>query len=358
MFNAARSTVVLFFLLCCGVASAQAEGIGLIAPLSGQVALLGQQMRDGAELAAETIMPDAGALQVADDACTAEGGEAAARQMVEAQVQLVIGFLCTESIRAALPALSAAGIPVVTPGVRTDSLTDNRERDGSLIYRMTARADGEREAVSRLLIPRWRDALFALVDDGTIYGRELIESFRLAAENAGLKAVFVDTYRPQMENQVGLVSRLRRAGATHVLVGGDREDVAIIGRDAAGLDFPLTIAAGEALRAAAGNTPLAEGTLMVGLPEPAEIASQAALEAFARRDLIPEGYMLPAYAAVELARTALERADESGRTVTQALSENAFPTSLGEIRFDQRGDLSQSPYRLYRFDGQSFVKAE
>jgi len=337
---------------------AVAQSIGIVAPLSEAVASLGEQLRTGAEVAAAERGVAAARLHVADDRCTAEGGEAAAREMVGAGVSIVVGFLCTEAIEAALPIFKQAQVPVITPGVRTDSLTDRRDRTGWPIYRMAPRADGERDAVSEILIARWRNELFAIVDDGTIYGRELVESFRLAAETAGLKPVFVDTYRPQMDNQVGLVARLRRAGATHVLVGGDRADVAIMGRDAAELGYELTIAAGENLRAAPGDVPLAVDTLMVALPEPAEIAAPAALDAFTRREIVPEGYMLPAYAALEIAADALMRAQTEGTGIATALSAGSFDTAIGTIRFDNKGDLAQSPYRLFRFDGEKFVQAE
>lgn len=337
---------------------APAQAIGVVAPAAEAVALLGAQMRTGAEVAAAARGIAPSRLVLADDRCTAEGGAEAARKLAAAGVGVVVGFLCTEAVEAALPILKEAGIPVVTPGVRTDSLTDRRDRTGWPVFRSGPRDDDEEKAAAHYLVPRWRGALFALVDDGTIYGREFIESFRLAAETAGLKAVFVDTYRPQMDNQVGLVARLRRAGATHVLVGGDRADVAIMGRDAAGLGYQLTIAAGETLRAAPGDVPLAAGTLMVGLPEPAGIAAPEALAAFSARGIVPEGYMLPTYAAVEVAADALVEAETSGGTVADVLAGRTFRTALGEISFDTKGDLAQNPYRLLRYDGRAFVAAE
>ena len=78
-----------------------------------------------------------------------------------------------------------------------------------------------------ILVREWRNDLFAIIDDGTIYGRELAETLRAAAELAALKPVFVDTFRPQLENQIALAGRLNRAGATHVFAGGDAEDVAM-----------------------------------------------------------------------------------------------------------------------------------
>ena len=349
------ATLTLVLALATAAPSA-AQTIGIAAPASDAVALLGAQIRTGAEIAAAVrgIPPDR--LVVADDGCSAEGGAEAARTFVSRKAGIVVGFLCTEAIEAALPILSRAGIPVVTPGVRADALTDRRERTGWPVFRTAPRDDDEEEAIAAYLLPRWRDTLFALVDDGTIYGRELVESFRLAAEMAGLKPVFVDTYRPQMDNQIGLVARLRRAGATHVLVGGDRADVAIMGRDAAGLGYALTIAAGETLRAAPDGPPLAEGTLMVGLPEPAEIAAPEALAAFAVRTIVPEGYMLPAYAAVEIAAQALTEAEASGKPAADVLGTGTFGTALGAIAFDAKGDLAHNPYRLFRHDGRTFVE--
>src|SRR5690606_40871144 len=100
-------------------------------------------------------------------------------------------------------------------------------------------------AVANLLIDKWRSNHFAIIDDGTIYGRELAENLRAEAELAGLEPVLVDTFRPQLENQIGLVGRLRRSGATHVFVGGDRFDIAVIARDARNLGYDVTFAGGD-----------------------------------------------------------------------------------------------------------------
>jgi branched-chain amino acid transport system substrate-binding protein len=42
----------------------------------------------------------------------------------------------------------------------------------------------------------------------------------------------------------------------------------------------------------------------------------------------------------------------------EALSGRDFATVIGPIRFDAKGDLTQNPYRLFRFDGQRFMPAE
>lgn len=346
---------VAAMLAAAAPARAEAPLIGLAAPLGETTGLLGAQLRDGATIAARAT---GARLVVHDDECNAAGGRAAARAFAQQAVAVVVGFLCTEAIEAALPVLSEAGIATITPGVRTDALTDRRERTGFLVWRLAPRADAEAEAVASFLVRRWRSELFAIVDDGTIYGRDLSESFRLAAEMAGLQPVFVDTYRPQSDNQIGLVGRLRLAGASHVFVGGDRDDVAIMARDAAKLGYEVTLAGGEALRAA-GEVPLAAGTLMVGLPEWAEIAGAPVLERFAAAGIAPDGYALPAHAAMEVAVQAAARAADEKRGVAAILAEGGpFATTLGEIAFDDKGDLTRNPFRLFRYDAIDFVPVE
>jgi branched-chain amino acid transport system substrate-binding protein len=341
-----------WLLLPAGLAIAAGPAIGVVGPISGPSEILGRQLADGARIAAGTEAT----LTIADDACTAEGGRAAAARLVAAKVRLAIGFLCSEAIDAAMPALKDAGIPVITIGVRTDSLTDRRRKSGWPVFRFAPRADGERAAVAKILTELWRAELFAIVDDGTIYGRELAESFRLSAEQSGLQPVFIDTYRPQLDNQIGLVGRLKKAEATHVLVGGDRDDIALIGRDAKALDVPLVVAGGENLRSAPGEVPLAPGTLMIGLPEWAEVAAPEAVAKIRAANVYPEGYVLPAYAALEIALQAIAAADAAGGSVADALSAGNFQTSIGPIRFDEKGDLSESPYRLFQYDGKKFVQ--
>ncbi|MDX8529506.1 branched-chain amino acid ABC transporter substrate-binding protein [Mesorhizobium sp. VK25A] len=346
------ATAALFWL----AASAAAETlIGVAAPLSGPSAILGNQVEAGAGLAAEA---SGIAIKAVDDACTADGGAAAAKEFIDAKVNVVVGFLCTEAIEAALPILKDANIPVITVGVRTESLTDRRAKTGWPIYRLGPRGDDERNVVATKLTQLWRDDLFAIVDDGTIYGREMAETFRAAAEQAALKPVFVDTFRPQLDNQIGLVGRLKKAGATKVFAGGDGDDIAIMGRDAAQLDAGITFAGGENLRTPPGDVPYAVGTLMIATPEWAEVADPKVVQAFGAKNIVPDGYTLPAYAAVEVAKAALAGAESSGQPLGQALTGHDFTTAIGTIRFDDKGDLSQSPFRLFRFDGTHFVTLE
>ena len=327
----ATISAALAWLFLAGGAGAQTLTIGVAAPLSGPSAILGKQIQAGAGLAAQANGIE---LRTEDDACTADGGAAAARVFAAAKVSVVVGFLCTEAIEAAMPILKDANIPVITVGVRTESLTDRRAKTGWPVYRLGPRGDDERNAVASTLTRLWQNELFAIIDDGTIYGREMAETFRAAAEQAALKPVFVDTFRPQLDNQIGMIGRLKKAGATHVFAGG------------------------ENLRTPPADVPYATGTLMIAPPEWADVADAKVLESFSARKIVPDGYTLPAYAAVEIAKAASSLSGSSGGALADALTGRDFTTAIGPVRFDAKGDLSQSLYRVFRFDGTRFVPLE
>ena len=119
-----RRAILLCIALLAGAAQpalTEPIRIGIVAPLTGPSERLGRQMVAGATAAAGDAV-----LEVVDDACTADGGRAAAAKLAEAKVAFVVGFLCGESIEAALPALRDAGIFVITPGRTPDCF--HRER--------------------------------------------------------------------------------------------------------------------------------------------------------------------------------------------------------------------------------------
>jgi branched-chain amino acid transport system substrate-binding protein len=312
--------------------------IGLSVPLSGPYKLLGEQARAGAEAAVTALATSRTIeLTVVDDKCTAEGGKAAVTQFSNAKVEAVAGFLCTATLietRNALPRL-----PMITASVRTDAVTKTGPTQTGSVFRLGPTTQQETEAISKLLIPLWRGKKFAIVDDGTLRARELSETLRLAAEAEGLKPAFADAFKPGLEDQSALLGRLTKSGVTHLFMGADREDIAILAQNAAAKNYKLTIAASETLNAAPLDHALPDGVLMVGVPPVS--AGQVAPEA----ETVPEGYFQPAYAAIEILAGSASGVPE-GKTLSQAILDTSHETVMGDIKFAPNGDLLDNPYAL------------
>ncbi|MFD1198521.1 branched-chain amino acid ABC transporter substrate-binding protein [Brucella gallinifaecis] len=330
--------------------------IGFAAPLSGIFAPLGNQLRDGANVAAAKANVK---LVIADDRCDATGGKQAAENFVQAKVQIATGFLCSEALEAALPLLTQNNIPVITTGVSEPTLTEKRASSTMPVFRLTTSIEKETRATGSFLGSLWRAQPFAIIDDGTIEGRERAAQVLNNLKDQQLQPVFTDTYRPGIENQNALVSRLRRAGATHVYVGGERDDIAAIGASAQALEYPLTIAGGSQLNAAPGTQKLIDGTLMIAPIKAQDLpTAKPAIEAIDKAGIIAESYAVMGFATVELAVAAISKSQEQQQPLIEILRNTSFETAIGTLKFDANGDRTDNPNRLQRYDGTAFKPAE
>lgn len=341
------SCLALVLLLATGPARAESLRVGLIVPQSGQFALLGDHVREAFALWDEANPGVFADLVEGDDGCTAESGIDAAAAMSEAGVDIVVGFLCAESLARALPLLTAEGIPVMTLTVRADIIGEEAGRLGWRFFRLAPRAGSEAGFAADAIFRLWADRPFALIEDGAIAGRELVQSIRTTLEERGLKPAFVDNYRPGQATQPSLLRRLKSAGVSRVFVGGDRADLAVIAREAKLQGVALGFMGGDALHAPVGEVPLPEGTMAIlsdsAIPGP---EAQAAANAFQARELPLEGLRLPAYAAAEILGAVATRLTYGETAFEDLLRQSSFTTALGQVSFAASGEREQPGFVL------------
>ncbi len=336
--------------------AASAATIGIVAPQSGAYEMLGAQVRQGVRVAATKAGLD---VMEIHESCEEGSGGAIADGLVAAKVSVVVGFLCTETLADALPILKNAAIPAITLSSRASGLMEDTLKRGWPLFRLAPSDMDESSALIDVILRDWKGHSFGLIDDGTIYGRELVDRIRSKLEESGLKPTFTDTLRPAQEQQIALVRRLGRTGITHVFVGAERNDVAVIARDAATEKLALTILSGDTMRAANNPVPLQEGVLAVTLPE-YSLAAQAAdaVAALRAAKVEPEGYALPAYAATQITAKLVELSEAQGKPASELMIGTAFETAIGQIVFNDRHELQANPYRLQRWNGTAFVPVD
>lgn len=335
---------------------AQELRVGLAAPLSGGFAPLGQQFLEGAKTAANNKDLT---LIVADDQCSADGGRAAAQKFVQESVVIALGFHCTEALEAALPILAEKNIAILTTSTSGPTLTERRSGATMPVFRVTTGLEKEMQTTGSFLASLWRSEPFAIIDDGTIEGRVRAAHLLNYLKEQQLEPVFTDTYRPGLENQNALVARLRRAGATHVYVGGERDDIAAISASSDALNYPLVVAGGSMLNAAPGPLPLKENTLMIAPLNPLDLPSAgSALDALRQAQIIPDANAVRGYAILELAALAAQQSQKQNRPIISILYNDSFETALGTLKFDHQGTRTDNPNRLQRYDGKRFKPAD
>jgi branched-chain amino acid transport system substrate-binding protein len=273
--------------------------------------------------------------------------------MVEAGVDVVIGLFCVETILSAMPVLAQSDIPGISLSVRADIVMEEALSREWPLFRMEPSADMEAARIADIIASDWASEPFALIEDGTIYGRDLVETIRLELEEIGITPSFVDNFRPAQELQFGLVRRLASSGVTHVFVGGERSDIAIIARDARPGRTRSHLHGRRRSDGRRPGDPVAGRRLRRHFPRRPRLDDQSAAAAIERQldlsgqeDMRPaDGYLLPAYATAEIALAAWNTAiGQDNRDLASVLREDRFSTAIGTVRFGN--DQSR--------DGQSF----
>jgi branched-chain amino acid transport system substrate-binding protein len=95
--------------------------------------------------------------------------------------------------------------------------------------------------------------------------------------------------------------------------------------------------------------PAGEGTLMTFSPDPRKNPeAQPVVEKFQAKNIDPEGYTLYTYAAIQAWKQAVEAAGTTDfEPVVAELDKSKFKTVLGELEFDDKGDVTTPGYVFY-----------
>ncbi|MGH6945926.1 MAG: branched-chain amino acid ABC transporter substrate-binding protein, partial [Kiloniellales bacterium] len=149
-----------------------------------------------------------------------------------------------------------------------------------------------------------------------------------------------------------IVSKMKAAGIDVVYIGGYHTEAGLIIRQAHQQGFEPQLISGDALVTDEYwkiTGPAGEGTLMTFSPDPRKNdVAKPVVEKFRADGYEPEGYTLYTYGTVQAWAQAVEKAGSTDlEKVAEALHKNKFQTVLGEIGFDDTGDVTAPGYVWY-----------
>jgi branched-chain amino acid transport system substrate-binding protein len=342
---------------CALAGAAHADiAVGLAAPLTGAFQSLGEQVRNGAEVAAADINATGGvlgeklSLEERDDACDPRQAVIAAGDLIASHVVAVIGHVCSGAAIAAAPAYVTAGIVEISPSATAAAYTD--ERAGPGVFRVSARDDAQGTVAGNYLAHNFAGKKVAFLDDKTAGGRAIASAALAAFDAAGEKEALATSYDAGTRTYTSLASVLQAADVDAVFVGGNATDVAAIAHTLKDKGMTVAIFGDDALASedfyrAAGDA--SDGVMMTALSDPRLDPDNALLVAeFRQRQIEPAGYTLYAYAALQVwaaAATAAKSTDYG--KVSAAIASGSFKTALGTLSFDGKGDVKPPAYTVY-----------
>jgi len=331
-------------LSCSMTVHVRSETIALSLPLSGDFSEIGRGFSTGAKLAMELLGADH-SLFIADDGCDPDLAKLAAKDIESQKAAIVTGMICNEAALALASGLRESQIPLLIAGARSVRLIKDREREEWNLWRMNPGDDAAAKQIARHIIGNFKDTAFAIIDDGTIYGRSLTDTIRLQLNEAGMKPQFSDTFRAAQSTQSGMLRRLERSGvAIAIIAAATTEDLFTIAKDhkALGIETRMILTEHLSLLPFLEDAEQASENIFVMMEPPhASLNTTGQLgNLLIEREIKPERSIYEGFAAVQLAIQALEMPDKS-------LAGKTFETIIGTVEFNDKGENIHNPYKLH-----------
>ena len=359
------STTAVAALVAAGVISyghaAKADElvVGVAGPLTGQYASFGDQLQKGAEMAVKDINAKGGVLgkmlklELGDDACDPKQAVQVANDFVKKGVVFVDGHFCSGSSIPASAVYIEEGILQITPASTNPSFTDDPAAKGiSTIMRTCGRDDQQGVFAGTWIAKHYEGKNVAVLDDKSTYGAGLAEQTAMNMESSGLKPALRDTYTAGDKDFSALISKMKDAKIDAVYIGGYHPDAALMMRQAREQGFKAEFISGDAMNTAefwSISGPAGEGMRFSNAADAQLLPSaKEVVKEFMAENYKPEGYTLSTYAALQaFAQAANGAGSTDGEKMADWLRKNGASTVMGDLNWDDKGDLTKSTYAWY-----------
>jgi len=348
---------VAFGALLAGDRAAWADVlIGVAGPFTGPYASFGSQQQKGAEQAAADINAAGGIngqqikLEFGDDVSDPKQGISVANKFVADGVKFVIGHFSSGVSIPASEVYAENGIFEISMGATNPTFTD---RGLWNTFRTCGRDDQQGSVAGAYIADHFKGAKIAVVHDKTPYGQGLADETKKAMNAKGVNEVLYEGINPGEKDYSALIAKVKDAGASVLYCGCIHTEAGLIIRQAADQSFKLQLVAGDGimsneLASIAGDAVV--GTLNTFGPDPRlDPANKELIEKFRRAGFEPEAYTLYTYAALQAIAAGAKAANSvEPRDVAKALkSIRPFPTAVGNMSFDEKGDPKLPGYVVY-----------
>ncbi|MBZ6078271.1 branched-chain amino acid ABC transporter substrate-binding protein [Microvirga puerhi] len=352
------SLSILSLLAAAGAARAQDITIAVAGPMTGAVASIGEQIRHGAELAAEAINKNGGVngkkiqISIQDDACDPKQAVAIANRILSAGIKFVDGHACSGSSIPAAEVYGENNILMMSPASSAPKLTDNAAKSGfTTIMRLYGRDDAQGRFIGPWIKENYGTKKIAILHDKSAYGKGLADVVKESLNAAGIKEVLYEGINAGDKDYSAVVNRLKSAGVEFLYFGGYHTEAGLIKRQAGDQNYQFQLMMGDSLAtpefwSVAG--PAGEGTLFTFPTDARETeAAKGAMEQFKQINFVPEGFTLFSYAVIQAIAGGIAKANSTDPVaVAKTLRTTSVDTVLGPVSFDEKGDVKNPRYDI------------
>jgi branched-chain amino acid transport system substrate-binding protein len=373
--NVIKKTIVgaalVGFVLAAQAARADDITIAVAGPMTGQLATIGDQFKQGAEAAVKAINEKGGVmgrqlkLSIEDDVCDPKQAVSVANRIVANGIKFIDGHACSGSSIPASAVYAESGFLMMSPASSNPVMTDDAAAKGwPTIMRLYTRDDAQGAFMGPWIAKKYAGKNVVILHDKSAYGQGVADAVRKTMNDGGLKEVMYEGLNAGEKDYSALVTKLKELKADVVYFGGYHPEAGLMLRQASEQGFkfqlimPDSIASPEFWQVAG---PAGEGTMFVFPSDPqAKPEAKEAVEKIKAGGFVPEGFTLFSYAVIQAFAQGIERAGtDDPMKVAEALK-NGEPihTVVGDVTFDEKGDLKNAAYDINQWHDGKYAPIE
>lgn len=353
------STVTAAAMLAAHSAFAEDLVFGVAGPMTGPLAAIGDQIRTGAQAAADAINAKGGVLgrkltlEIGDDVCDPKQAISVANHLVAAEVKFVDGHACSGSSIPASAVYAENGVLMMTPASSNPELTDAASKNGwPTIMRLYTRDDAQGEFIGPWIAKKFAGKKVAMLHDKSAYGEGLAVAVKKGMNGAGLQEISFEGINPGEKDYSAVVTKLKESKAELVYFGGYAPEAALMARQSQEIGYPLHLMMGDSIATPdfwATASTAGEGTMFTFPADPqSRPEAKEAVEVIKKRGFTPDGFTLFSYAVIQTMAEGVQRAgsDDPGAVAEALKNGEPVNTVLGPISFDAKGDIKGAEYDI------------
>lgn len=326
--------------------------VGLQAPMTGDNAQYGQDMKNGVELAFQKINSDGGIngkklkLIVGDDKATPSEAVAVVNKMIMNDgVKAIIGGYNSSPTLAAQDVSGPAKVLHLNMGASPDlSKTGN-----NYLFRVILTGSVYVPAVMKYMSEEKKVKKIAALFENTDYGITMYDAAKVSAKELGVEFAATEKYNPGDKNFSAQLSKIKALNPDAVMVVGLYNEVALIEQQAkqAGLNVqffsPDDSMYSEQLISLGGEA--VENHIFASMIDlNADTEEMKEFKKLAEENKIPaQANTAIAYDAAMALAKALEEGKADAEKSRDALAKIDYKGITGPIRFDENGDRANTP---------------
>lgn len=328
--------------------------IGVAGPMTGDQSKMGMDMKNGVEMAVKEWNEKGGILSkriellMEDDQHDPKQAVSVANKLVNAGIVGMIGHFNSSASIPASSVYSKAKIPMITPASTNPQLT---EQGFTNIFRVCGRDDQQGFVAATFVSDALKIKRVAVLHDKTTYGQGLADEF-VKALGKGAEIVYSAGIIQGDKDFRAVLTTLKGKKAGLLYFGGIYPEGGLIIKQARELSINIPFMSGDGVidqKFVEIAGPASEGSYLTFSPDTENLPSaKNFLKEYRSFYGDPGPYSIYAYDATNVLLHAINSAKTiDGQAIIRAIHEMKHSGALGELQWDEKGDILQSPYVVW-----------